>query len=62
MSTSKPRPYRSAIDAPIEIRATRGRSREVATWVYPEEVDRATRRLAEQDYTVTSITGRETAR
>lgn len=45
-------PYRSALDAPIEIRATRPGSPEVATRVYLDEVDRATQRLTEQGYTV----------
>jgi hypothetical protein len=53
---SNPKPYRSAMDAPIEIHAARAGSPEVATRVWPDEVDSVTRRLAEQGYTVSSIT------
>lgn len=52
----KPKPFRSAMDAPIEIRATRPGSAQIATRVYPDEVDATSKRLADQGYTVVSTT------
>jgi hypothetical protein len=51
-----PMPFRSAMDAPIEIRATRPGVPEIASWVYPDEVDSTRARMTEQGYTVTSVT------
>jgi hypothetical protein len=48
--------YRNAMDAPIEIRATRPGSPDAASWVYPDQVDSTRERLTEQGYTVTSVT------
>lgn len=48
--------YRSAMDAPIEIRAKRPGSSEITSWVYPDEVESTTERMAEQGYTVVSVT------
>ncbi|MEV6607452.1 hypothetical protein [Kutzneria sp. NPDC051319] len=52
--------YCSAMDAPIEIRATRPGSPEIASWVYPDQVDSTGKRLTEQGYTVTSVTNHAT--
>lgn len=49
--------YRSALDAPIEIHATRPGSSEITSWVYPDEIDSTTERMAQQGYTVVSVTG-----
>jgi hypothetical protein len=51
-----PTPYHSAIDAPIEIRAKQHGVPEIASWVYPDEVDSTRARMTEQGYTVTSLT------
>ena len=53
---SQPKPYRSAMDAPIEIRATRPDSPEIASWVYPDRIESAKQRMTEQGYAVTSVT------
>lgn len=53
---SNPKPCRSAVNAPIEIRATRTGAPEIASRVYPDEVDRTTQQMTDQGYTVTSVT------
>lgn len=52
----QPKPYRSAMDAPIEIRAKRAGSPEIASWVYPDRVEATKQRMTEQGYAVTSVT------
>jgi hypothetical protein len=52
----KPTPYRSAMDAPIQIRAARKGSPEITSHVYPDQVDSTCQRMTDQGYRVTSVT------